>query len=280
MFAVLPTLTAYYGAFTDGICNVLAGGQFEISERVVRTNGYTGNYTIGTTVLSKEPLALTTRDDDPTWSDFVNWVLLSLMFAEEKQITQTGAFALRTTNAFGPQFSGMFVNAVSAVGNFGEMYARHLETLLPRQPINMINEGNSALIYAHPFGDASTLGRATPSDSTLELIRRRGWLRCGVRRLVGFAEFDTLTQEWSGLDVDFCRAISAAIFNGRFNNIDFIEVSATERFVSLNTFVVDVLCRTTTATFERDVLIPSVGTGFSFSQTTLYDGLAFGGIPP
>ena len=45
------------------------------------------------------------------------------MFAEEKQITQTGAFALRTTNAFGPQFSGMFVNAVSAVGNFGEMLA-------------------------------------------------------------------------------------------------------------------------------------------------------------
>ena len=279
VLAVLPTMTSYYEAFKDGTCNVLAGGQFEISEQLVRTNGYVGNYTIATVVLSKEPLALTTRDDDPAWSDFVNSVLQSLMFAEEKQITQRSAFALRTTDAFGSQFSGMFVNVVSTVGNYGEMYQRHLEPLLPRQPVNRINEGDSPLMYAHPFGHVSTLGMTPPKDCTLELIRQRGWLRCGVRRLLGFAEFDTLTQEWSGLDVDFCRAISAAIFNGRTSNVSLIEVSTTERFEALDIHAVDVLFRTT-ATLERDIGNPPVRSGFTFSQATLYDGLAFGGMPP
>jgi ABC-type amino acid transport substrate-binding protein len=77
-----------------------------------------------------------------------------------------------------------------------------------------------------------------------------------------------------GLDVDFCLAIAAAI---GVTNVEFSDLSESERFVKLQNGDVDVLSRITVATLQADVLEPSTGVGFSFSQPTFYDGLAFGG---
>lgn len=277
----LPSLNAVYDALSNGICNVLAGGVFEIAEQVARSNGFMGNYSVGNVTLSREPLALATREDDPSWSDFVNAVLTSLMHAEEKRIGLSNAIAMGANpELFGSSFSSMFVHAVMTVGNYGEMYRRHLEPLVPRQRINEINNGSEPLIYSYPFGNMLANGREPLPESTLAQVRERGWLQCGVGQLAGFAEFNTTTQEWSGLDVDVCRAISAAIFNGIHNNVQFIRVAAPERFQVLESGQIDLLTEATTATLSRDIYQPSVKTGFSFGFTTFFDGLGFGGIPP
>ena len=111
-------------------------------------------------------------------------------------------------------------------------------------------------------------------------MRERGFLRCGISRRAIFAVQDEVTNEWSGQDVDFCRALSAAIFDGVTNTVRFTSLSATDRFIALQQGDVDVLSRITTVTLERDVLEPSTGQGFSFAQPNFYDGLSFGGIPP
>jgi len=80
---VTPTMAALYQRLRDGICNVLAGDQFEVSQTAVEQNGYFGDYAVGENLYSKEPLALVTTEEDPTWSDFVNWVVQGLLAAEE-----------------------------------------------------------------------------------------------------------------------------------------------------------------------------------------------------
>lgn len=273
------TADAYYGSLSDGRCNVLAGGQFEIATEVVRSNGYFGPYVLGNETLSSEPLALVTRDGDPAWSDFVNWVLLSLMHAEEEGATQSSPIPDVMQNPFGSAYSQMFSSAVSAVGNFAEVYNRNLQRIVPRQAINMINDGTQPLISSRPFGSISTFGPFPPASSTLEMIRSRGFLRCGVQRAPGFSNVNTTTQRWSGLLVDYCNGIAAAIFDGLFlNKVVFVELrTSADRWPALASGEVDLLSWPTTLTFQRDVHIAEVGTGFSFSPILFYDDVAYAG---
>ncbi|WP_163583817.1 transporter substrate-binding domain-containing protein, partial [Klebsiella pneumoniae] len=79
----------------------------------------------------------------------------------------------------------------------------------------------------------------------------RGTLACGVSQgLFGFSERDAKGQ-WSGFDVDFCRALAAAIFNDPAK-VEFVPLSAVERFEALRTRRIDVLSRNSTWTLERE----------------------------
>ena len=274
-----PSIELMYERLIGGFCNLIAGEQFEISESVVRKVGYIGPYTLLTNVLSKDPISLVTRQTDARWSDFVNWVLVGLMHAEERNAVQNSAVNLGSTSLFGSQYRLMFVNAVAAVGNYGEMYERHLQRIVPRSAINEINSGDNPLIYSFPYGNLLSQGKTLTPNGTIEQILARGTLRCGVSRQAGFADFDPSTQVWTGYDVDYCRAIAAALFDG-VTNVEFVTLTSLQRFTALQNGNVDVLCRVTTATASRDVFLPEVGTGFTFTQTTFYDGLAFGGVPP
>ena len=275
------TQTDCYIQLRDNKSSVFAGDQFESSEYLMRQSGYTGDYVQSTNVFSKEPLALVTRDSDPVWSDFVNWVLQSLMTAEELNLTQANAVnAFGTTDYFGTATSDMFVNALAAVGNYGEIYEQNLEVISPRSVMNKLNNGSSGLIYSMPFGDTSTEGPGPNPGGTMETIVNRGYLKCGISSRAIFALYNENTSEWSGFDVDFCRAVSAALLNGVTNTIEFHDLSATERFIALENGTVDLLSRITTDNFQRDVDEPTTGVGFSFSQINFYDGLLFGGIPP
>lgn len=97
-----------------------------------------------------------------------------------------------------------------------------------------------------------------------------------------FGFLNTYLSFWivPGFDVDFCRALSAAIFDGETETIVYTDLPASERFEALDNGNVDVLSRLTTVTLSRDINEPSTGVGFSFSQPYFYDGLTFGGIPP
>lgn len=112
----------------------------------------------------------------------------------------------------------------------------------------------------------STLYADTP---TLNNIKKRGYLKCGVSEgLVGFSIIND-DGTWSGFDVDICRAIGAAIFNDDVH-VRYIPLSATDRFVALQTGEVDVLSRNTTWTLTRDV-----EQGMIFTTTVFYDGQGF-----
>jgi general L-amino acid transport system substrate-binding protein len=278
------TLAGSYTALINGECNVIASDQFSISERVVVVaNDYTGDdYVVGSRFFSKEPIALVTRDNDAAFSDFVNWMVQALFYAEKQGIDQSGASSMGFNDVFGPLYNAAFANVVQAVGNYGELYQRHLEEIVSRQDVNRINDGSetssSGLISSLPFGNMLTVGPG--SSGTMAEISARGFLRCGITRRAVFAEFNRQTQRWEGMDIDLCRAVSAAIFDGVFSTIKYVELASTERFTALANEEIDLLSRISTITLERDVLEPSAAQGFSFSMPVFYDGWTFGGIPP
>ena len=121
----------------DGICNVIQGEQYESPEVVVRYYGYEGPYAAGKNAFTKEPLAILTRDGDEEFADFVDSIVQSLLHAEAQNITmETADTFLQTGERFGDEYTDMFRNALGAVGNYAEIYDRHLEPLSSRLKIN------------------------------------------------------------------------------------------------------------------------------------------------
>lgn len=277
---VQPNNEATQEGVIDGTCNAIFAGSNAIAEASMRQAGFEGDYSVGDNIFSLEPLALVTRDDDARFTDFVNWVLQALLSAEEQGVSQSNFQTMPTTHLFGETFKNMLADAIAAVGNYGEIYERNLAELIPRGGLNRLNNGDSGRILSHPFGAVEAEG-PEPFSGTLHEIKQRGHLNCGITRRAGFGEFDGTTFEWSGLDVDYCRALSAAIFDGVPDNVVYHVLPATARFEAAQAMgFVDVLSRITTHTFERDVLETTTQMGFTFSQANFYDGLSFGGIPP
>ncbi|MGI9425147.1 MAG: transporter substrate-binding domain-containing protein [Hyphomicrobiaceae bacterium] len=95
--------------------------------------------------------------------------------------------------------------------------------------------------------------RPATATETLDQVRKRGQLLCGVSQgLTGFSE-RVLGKGWTGFDVDYCRAVAAAVFNNA-RKVKFIPLSPTERFAALLNGEIDVLSRNTTWTMTRDVV--------------------------
>jgi len=104
------------------------------------------------------------------------------------------------------------------------------------------------------------------SAQTLEAIKHRGTLVCGVSQgVLGFSSRSD-AGDWTGLDVDFCRALAAAIFNDP-RKVQFEPLSATERFTALQSKKIDVLARNSTWTISRETEL-----GLAFTGVTFYDG--------
>ena len=115
----------------------------------------------------------------------------------------------------------------------------------------------------------SFVGVAAQAQQTLEAVKARGNLLCGVSQgLPGFSNPDD-KGEWSGIDVDVCRAVAAAVF-GDATKVKFVPLSAKERFTALQSGEIDVLSRNTTWTFSRDASL-----GLEFIGVTYYDGQGF-----
>ena len=116
---------------------------------------------------------------------------------------------------------------------------------------------------------ALSVGVASAASPTLAKVKKNGYLRCGVSEgLTGFATPDA-KGNWSGFDVDFCRAIAAAIFNDP-SKVRYFPTSAKVRFTALQTGDFDVLSRNTTWTISRDVQI-----GLEFAGVSFYDFQGF-----
>ena len=121
------------------------------------------------------------------------------------------------------------------------------------------------------LGVAFALGCAIApaSAQTLKAVKDRGSLHCGVSQgLPGFSNPDD-KGNWTGLDVEFCRAIAAAIFNDA-TKVKFVPLSSSNRFTALQSSAIDVLARNSTWTLSRDTSL-----GLNFAAVNYYDGQGF-----
>jgi general L-amino acid transport system substrate-binding protein len=124
----------------------------------------------------------------------------------------------------------------------------------------------AALAVAPAFGQS----QEKPKDrGTLQGVKDRGSLSCGVSQgLPGFSAPDD-KGNWTGLDVDVCRAIAAAIFNDP-TEVKFVPLSAKDRFTALQSGEIDVLSRNSTWTLSRDTSL-----GLNYTGISYYDGQGF-----
>jgi general L-amino acid transport system substrate-binding protein len=116
---------------------------------------------------------------------------------------------------------------------------------------------------------ALLLSQGALAGKTLDTIKKRGHILCGVTTgVAGFSAPDS-KGKWIGLEVDVCRAISAALFVNP-DKVKYIPLSAQQRFTALQSGEVDLLSRVTTFTLLRDTAL-----GLNFGPTTYYDGQGF-----
>ena len=117
---------------------------------------------------------------------------------------------------------------------------------------------------------AAAMVLASPvTAATLDQVKQRGSLSCGANgQLPGFGLPDA-QGNWTGFDVDYCRAIAAAIFNDP-TKVKFVALTAKDRFTALQSGDVDVLIRNTTWTSSRDSQL-----GLNAGATNYYDGQGF-----
>ncbi|HYC34992.1 MAG TPA: amino acid ABC transporter substrate-binding protein [Usitatibacter sp.] len=127
----------------------------------------------------------------------------------------------------------------------------------------MLKLSLSAALVAAAFAAPAFAGK------TLDAIKQRGQLVCGVNTgLAGFSQADS-QGKWTGLDVDYCRALAAAILNDG-EKVKYVPLTAQQRFTALQSGEIDVLSRNTTWTLTRDASL-----GLHFVGVTYYDGQGF-----
>ena len=125
------------------------------------------------------------------------------------------------------------------------------------------------LIASAAVGALVALAAGSASAGTLDTVKQRGVLNCGSNTgLAGFGQPDA-QGNWTGLDVDFCRGLAAAVF-GDATKVKFVPLSAKDRFTALQSGEVDVLVRNTTWTISREASL-----GLEFAGINYYDGQGF-----
>ena len=112
-------------------------------------------------------------------------------------------------------------------------------------------------------------GSGSKKSKTLDNTKKAGFVKCGVSQgLPGFSNADA-SGNWTGIDVDVCRAVAAAVL-GDADKVKYTPLSAKERFTALTSGEIDVLSRNTTWTLSRDADI-----GLTFVGVNFYDGQGF-----
>jgi len=119
------------------------------------------------------------------------------------------------------------------------------------------------------LGAALMLSGAVNAGATLDAVKSKGFVQCGVSTgLPGFSSADDKGR-FTGIDVDMCRAVAAAIF-GDAEKVKYNPLTAKERFTALQSGEIDMLPRNTTWTYTRDTSL-----GLNFTGVNYYDGQGF-----
>ncbi|WP_342241872.1 amino acid ABC transporter substrate-binding protein [Inquilinus sp. OTU3971] len=129
--------------------------------------------------------------------------------------------------------------------------------------VRILLAAGAAVVAAAGFTASAQAG------ATFDAVKQRGFIQCGVNTsLAGFALPDS-QGKWTGIDVDTCRALAAAVF-GDAEKVKFTPLNAQVRFTALQSGEVDLLARNTTYSLSRDTSL-----GLSFTAINFYDGQGF-----
>lgn len=120
-----------------------------------------------------------------------------------------------------------------------------------------------------PAASGGEAAQSVATGNTLQTVKDRGKVVCGVNSSVPGFGFLNEDGSFSGFDIDFCKALAAAVF-GDPSKVEYRPLTAKERFTALQTGEIDVLIRNTTWTLTRDTEL-----GANFTATTFYDGQGF-----
>ncbi|KAL7534572.1 hypothetical protein ACHAWF_004886, partial [Thalassiosira exigua] len=238
-FKLVSSYAEMLDMLLNDTCNVVAedkgflhGGLPDIF--VARDRGFVE----GGKMMTKEPLAMVTRNTDMEWSDAVNWVLQALIYGEEQGLTRDSSRCQIGANLDLQSASDLdFMNAVHCVGNYAEQHDRK------KRGMNQINNG-TGMVFAIPFGNLDQDEITDlPSDSMLAKVMNKGSFNCGVVVPDGFAGNVMESDGLVGMSVDYCRTLSAALFTGDSNNINFITLQETKDspYADLANGTIDVL---------------------------------------
>lgn len=287
-------------------CNVIAGEPlYLVGVKKLFLEGFSGeNYNnsawkMGSSVVSKEPLAMVTRDDDPEWSTLANLVVNGMILAEANNISKENAEKMLTllsnrsdligeNNEVSGQLAPMLVSLIAEFGNYGDLYHSHIESKIPRDgALNRPYEkdASTGLLYSIPNGNVLDYGPDPLVNGTLDIIHQRGHIICGVSSTRGPAfarevsdnssssglEDDTNgARVWLGFDVEFCRALSASLFLGDKTRVVFVALDRTESFTALASEEVDVVAGAQ-VTLQANYFEPTTHRGYEFSPPYYYD---------
>mmetsp|Transcript_36909 Transcript_36909/g.64676 ORF Transcript_36909/g.64676 Transcript_36909/m.64676 type:complete len:224 (+) Transcript_36909:1-672(+) len=214
---------------------------------------------------------MVTRKSDQSWTDVVNWVLRALIHAEMTNISQENANEFISGHDHGHDFDTEidFFSALESVGNYGEIYSRNMEEVVPRKGLNLLytagEGGQSGLHYSHPTGTVDAFHYEFALNGKINQILDRGKLVCGV-----FGDEDL------SMEADYCRALSASLFASDSSLVEFVKLSNEDNLIERLEFGdVDVIAGAT-VDFHSDVMSSNAtASGFSglaFSQPYLYGG--------
>ena len=232
------------------------------------------DFIFGKKMMTKEPLAIVTRNNDREFSDIINWVVQALFFGEEQGLTKDLSLCQNSTNLTGHDVPDLdFMNAVYCVGNYGELFVGEPNN----RGMNQINNG-TGMLYAIPFGNLgkdTTMG-SVAGNSTLAKITNNGSLNCGVVVPDNFLGNLTESDKLVGMSVYYCRALAAAIFFGNSKDVNFLTFPETNNssFIALANEEIDVLVGGRVQQKFDLVMSPSVR-GLQFSTPYYYGNEAY-----
>ncbi|KAL7532749.1 hypothetical protein ACHAXR_006489, partial [Thalassiosira sp. AJA248-18] len=224
----------------DNTCNVIAHEKSVILNIASSDGAGDNGFIFGNNTMTKEPLAIVTRNNDREFSDIINWVVQALIFGEEQGLAKDPTLCQNSAKTTFFVSDMDFMNAIYCVGNYGEIFDGEPKIFDGRpnsRGMNQINNG-TGMLYAIPFGNLDKENIVNAS-STITRIRNKGSFDCGLD-LPG--TFDrSIKAALTG--VEYCRTLAAAFFNGDPTNVNFITYEASElsAYIALAKGEIDVL---------------------------------------
>ncbi|WP_199245925.1 transporter substrate-binding domain-containing protein [[Phormidium] sp. ETS-05] len=274
---------ALFAAYDAGQIGAVSMNRGALSSRIP-TLSNPGNQVILEQNLGKEPLAFIFPENQSEFGDVVRWAVNAPIQAEFFGINSQNVNEFLNGNSDIKRFLGVDGNLgeslgisndfalkiIQQIGNYAEIYNRNFdETALPRNLNELMFVEPGGLVFYPPFSGSDRVSVPLVDNdnrNVLQEVLDRGFVRVGVRNDAQGLGFADANGNLTGFDVDFGRAVAAAVF-GDPNAVEFvIQTSGAQRFSDVANGIVDVTSRNATHNLRRDALL-----GVDFAPINAYD---------
>ena len=236
-FSLVSSVEEREALMSNGTCNVMTSDWSYLMDVGSRAAAADGKLLVGDKLETEEPLAIVSRKGDQEFSDVINWIVQALYYGEERGLAKDESLCQNYPSLISTASELNYLNAVYCVGNYGEIVFGG-DTKNINRGMNQINNGESGMLYAIPFGDLNSL--LSFGDTSLKIIKQAGSLNCGV---VSPTDTGITSDKIGDMSADYCRTIAAALFHGNYKavNITFFSDTGNGSFAALGNGTIDIL---------------------------------------